>query len=190
MERSGHKDGQGVAAPRTDVRGREPWLRFALIFGVLAVGSEALFYGVTLDSRGFEAYLHVLALISGGMLDLVGQSVSVNESTISGSRFAVEVAHGCDAVQITSLLAAAILAFPVPMRRKWTGLAFSVAWLQALNFLRIVSLFLIGAHSPAIFETSHEVVWPTALVIITIVTWIAWVRRALRVEPEPLGQAA
>ena len=190
MDRGESESGRDADAPGNGVGRREPWLRFALIFGALAIGSEALFYGVTLDSRGFEAYLRLLARISGGMLDLVGQGVRVNGSTISGPRFAVEVAHGCDAVQITALLSAAILAFPVSMRRKLPGLAFGFVWLQGLNFVRIVSLFLIGAYAPAIFQTSHEVVWPTALVIITIATWIIWVRRALRVEPEPLGHAA
>ena len=190
MDRDGSQDGREVGAARTGGRGQEPWLRFALIFGVLAVGSEALFYGVTLDSPGFDAYLRILARISGGILDLMGQGVRVSGSTISNPRFAVEIAHGCDAVQITALLSAAIVAFPVSMRRKWPGLAFGFVWLQGLNFLRIVSLFLIGAYVPTVFHASHTVVWPTALVIITIVTWIVWVRRALRVDPEPLGHAA
>jgi len=28
----------------------------------------------------------------------------------------------------------------------------------------------------SVFQTSHEVVWPGVLIVLTIVIWIAWVR--------------
>ena len=176
--------------PPGEARERESWLRFALIFGALAVASEMLFHGVTLDSQAFDAYLGGLARISARILDLLGQDVTVRGATIRNPRFAVQVAHGCDAVQICSMLAAAILAFPVPFARKLRGLVLGVLFLQLLNFARIVTLFLAGAYFPNAFESSHRVVWPTALIILTIGTWIFWVRWATRVEAEPLGESA
>ena len=41
--------------------GRAPWLRFALVFGALAVSSEVAYYGLVLDSEFFQAYLRALA---------------------------------------------------------------------------------------------------------------------------------
>jgi exosortase H (IPTLxxWG-CTERM-specific) len=165
-----------ATAAGDEPEGREPWLRFALIFGGLAIVSEVLYYSVTLDSEGFRLYLGVLAELSAAFLNLFGSDVAVHETRISSSEFAVEVAQGCDAIQVCSLLAAAVIAFPVEWKRKLRGLALGILWLQLLNLLRIITLFWIGAHFSSVFSTAHEIVWPGILIVITIVTWILWVR--------------
>jgi exosortase H (IPTLxxWG-CTERM-specific) len=152
-----------------------PWRRFAIIFGTLAVGSELFYYGVILDSSSLQAYLGVLARLSGGFLRWVGLDVAVEGVRISSAEFAVEVADGCDAIQLCALLTAAIVAFPVPLARRLRAVFFGMLWLQSLNFARIVSLFLIGTHSAGVFMSFHKVVWPTALILITVTTWIGWV---------------
>jgi exosortase H (IPTLxxWG-CTERM-specific) len=157
-------------------RGREPWLRFALIFGVLAVASEVFYYVVALESHGFQDYLGALARISGSILSLFGGDVTVQETRISNSSFAIEVAQGCDAIQVCSLLAAAVIAFPVDSRRKLRGLVSGITALQVLNLMRIITLFWIGIHFPRVFKTAHEVVWPGILITSTIAIWILWVR--------------
>jgi exosortase H (IPTLxxWG-CTERM-specific) len=157
-------------------QGREPWFRFALIFGVLAIASEALYYVVTLGSQTFRVYLGVLAEISGAFLSLFYGDVTVRGTRISDHVFAIEVAQGCDAIQVCSLLAAAVIAFPVGFRCKLRGLALGILWLQLLNLMRIITLFWIGANLSHGFQTAHEVVWPGILITITIATWILWVR--------------
>jgi exosortase H (IPTLxxWG-CTERM-specific) len=170
-------------------QGREPWLRFALIFGALAIASEVFYYAVALNSEGFGAYLGVLAEISGAFLSLFSSDVAVNGTRISGESFAVEVAEGCDAIQVCSLLAAAVIAFPVELRSKLRGLVLGVLWLQLLNLMRIITLFWIGAHFSHVFQTAHEVVWPGILITVTIATWILWVRWETQL-PRPLEHAA
>lgn len=156
--------------------GREPWLRFALLFGFFAVVSEIAYYALVLDSRWFESYLKVLAMISGWVLGLFGTEVRIFGTGITGSDFAIAVAQGCDAIQVCSLLAAAVLAFPVAWKARFRGLVIGVALLQALNILRIVTLYWIGVFFPDVFEYAHEVIWPGTLIVVTVVTWILWVR--------------
>jgi exosortase H (IPTLxxWG-CTERM-specific) len=170
------------SAGEGEPRGREPWLRFALIFGALAVSSEVLYYAVTLESEGFRIYLGALAKISGALLTAFGSNVSIHETRISNADFAVEVAQGCDAIQVCSLLAAAVIAFPIALKRKLRGLALGILWLQFLNLMRIITLFLIGEQFSGFFKTAHEVVWPGVLIVITIITWILWVRWETREE--------
>jgi len=170
-------------------QGREPWIRFALIFGALAIVSEVFYYAVALDSEGFQSYLGVLAEISGALLSVFNSDVVVNGTRISDEFFAVEVAQGCDAIQVCSLLAAAVIAFPVESRRKLRGLVLGILWLQLLNLMRIVTLFWIGTYFPRVFQTAHEVVWPGILITITIATWILWVRLETP-PPRPLEHAA
>jgi exosortase H (IPTLxxWG-CTERM-specific) len=166
-------------AERTDgdePGGREPWLRFALTFGALAIASELLYYAVALESAGFKVYLAILARISGAILAFFGSEAVVTGTRITSNLFAVEVAQGCDAIQVCSLLAAAVIAFPVELKRKLRGVALGILLLQILNLMRIITLYLIGAHWVSVFRTAHEVVWPGILIAVTIVTWIVWVR--------------
>ena len=156
--------------------GRGPWLRFAFIFGGLAIASELLYYGVILESEIFDAYLQLLAKIGGAFLGLFDSGLTVNDRRISSSAFAVEIAAGCDAIQVCSLLAAAIIAFPVEFKYKLRGLIAGIAILQFLNLMRIVTLFWIGFYLEKAFQTTHEVVWPGILIVLTIAIWVAWVR--------------
>jgi exosortase H (IPTLxxWG-CTERM-specific) len=156
--------------------GREPWLRFALTFGALSIASEALYYAVALDSQSFKVYLEFLARISGAVLAFFGSDAVVTGTRISSNLFAVEVSQGCDAIQVCSLLAAAVIAFPVEFKRRLRGLVLGVLLLQILNLLRIISLYLIGAYYTDVFRQAHEVAWPGVLIVVTIATWILWVR--------------
>ena len=187
VEGDGPAPGPG-AGPAGPTGVRDPWLRFALTFGVLAVLAELVYYGVALESPLFRRYLETLASISGFILSHLTDDVTVRGTYISGSLFSVEIARGCDAYRICALLSAAILAFPARWSTKLWGLALGLLWLNLLNFVRIVSLFFIGGHYYAHFQRSHEVYFPIFLICMTVAAWILWVRRATRdleLEPEP-----
>ena len=140
----------GAEVPSAEVArvgdsGRAPWLRFALIFGALAVASEIAYYGIILESELFRSYLRVLASTSAFLLSLFAEGITVHGAQLSGMGFAVEVAHGCDAIQVCALLVSAVIAFPAPLWHKLKGILAGVVILQVLNLLRIMSLFVIGA---------------------------------------------
>jgi exosortase H (IPTLxxWG-CTERM-specific) len=159
------------------------------MFGFFAIVSEVVYYAVALDSTGFESYLKVLASISGWVLNLFGTDVNVSGMQITGSDFAVAVAQGCDAIQVCSLMAAAVLAFPVSWKARMRGFAIGIVTLQVLNILRIVTLYWIGASFVDHFKTAHEVVWPGVLIVATIALWILWVRWETPAPP-PVSDAA
>lgn len=165
---------------------RDPWFRFALTFGALAVLSEVVYYGFALESDLFHSYLSLLARISGWILSFMTTGIQVDDAVISGDLFSVEIAQGCDAYRICALLSAAIIAFPARTSTKLWGLVLGLAWLNALNFVRIVGLFFIGGLARPHFQESHEVYFPIFLVAMTVLAWILWVRRATRdLELEP-----
>lgn len=163
----------GAAAPPTH---QAPWFRFALVFSALAIGSEVLYYAVALESASFQTYLSGIARISAWVLNLSGSDVAVEGIRVSNDAFAVRVAQGCDAIQVCTLLASAVIAFPLPLRSKLRGLVVGVAILQLLNLMRVVTLFWIGEHYKSVFKTAHEILWPGLLIVATIVIWIFWVR--------------
>jgi exosortase/archaeosortase family protein len=175
-------------APRDPVSPvRDPWVRFAVTFGVLAVVSELVYYGVALESPVFHRYLEGLARISGWLLGFLIEDVRVRGTHVSSPIFSVEIARGCDAYRICALLSAAIIAFPAPLRTKAWGLVLGLLWLNFLNFVRIISLIFVGGYLYPHFQTTHEVYFPIFLIAMTLAAWIVWVRQATRGElpPEP-----
>ena len=171
-------------------RGRDPWRRFVLVFAALAVASELVYYGVALESDLFAAYLALLARISGFLLGFVADDVAVRGTLISSSLFSVEIARGCDAYRICSLLSAAIIAFPSSLRVKLWGLALGLLWLNMLNFVRILGLFFIGGYFPEHFGASHETYFPIFLICMTMAAWILWLRWATREAIRPRANPA
>ncbi|MFP8881343.1 MAG: hypothetical protein VCE43_18820 [Myxococcota bacterium] len=169
---------------RVEEPDRARWRRFAVVFALLSLGLEVFYFGILLDSGGFVGYLAVLARFSGVLLNAVGHDVVVTATRIQGPHFAVEISEGCDALQICSLLIAAMVAFPTTPLRRLRGVAGGVAWLQAANFVRIASLYLIGVGLPGAFAMMHQLVWPTVLIALTVATWVVWALWETRRELE------
>ncbi len=168
----------------------DSWLRFAILFAILAIGFEILYFAVIVDSAFHEAYLEVLAGIAGAALGFLDDSVRVNGPRIFGSGFSVQVAQACDALQTCALLVSAVLAFPVPWSARLRGVVFGLLFLQTVNLIRIGSLYWLGASSTDWFRTAHEVFWPFFIIFVTVATWIAWVRWETRDVSPRLEPAA
>ena len=54
------------------------------------------------------------------------------------------------------------------------GLVAGFAAIQVINLVRVVSLFWIGAHRPALFSSSHTVLWQSAVVLASVLMFLAW----------------
>lgn len=157
------------------------FILFLLAFG----GVMGLFYAVTTlmpfyKEQLFPAYLHVNAKLSGGILNWLGQEITVVNDAISSSRFSIAIRRGCDAIEPSALFAAVVLAFPAPWRRKVCGLVVGVSFLLALNLLRIVTLFFIGIHYPKMFHTAHVELWPAAFIFLAIFGWALWIQWTMK----------
>jgi exosortase/archaeosortase family protein len=119
-------------------------------------------------------YLKANAWLSNLALIALGQQTHVSDVTIQSANFAIAVRRGCDAVEPTWLLCAAILAFPSLLIRKLVGISIGIVSLQLLNLIRIISLFLIGIHFPALFPTAHLEIWPVIFILMAISLFVGW----------------
>jgi exosortase/archaeosortase family protein len=70
-----------------------------------------------------------------------------------------------------------VLAFPSSWRAKLFGLALGFLAIQILNLVRVVTLFWIGHHRPALFSTAHTVLWQSAVVIAGVLLFLLWASR-------------
>ncbi|MCP4257126.1 MAG: hypothetical protein GY774_06320 [Planctomycetes bacterium] len=161
--------------------GRYPVLKFLLIFGVLLAAFYLFIAFAPIYSKRFvPSYHHFIAKVSGYLLTIFGQDITVTDASISSPRFSVNIIRGCDAVEPIALYVCAVLAFPLPFLKKLPGMIAGALALSILNFFRIVSLFLIGVYSPKIFALTHIDVWQALFIFFAVLFWILWLLWATR----------
>ena len=153
-------------------------LRFFATF----VALQAVLFGVELTSiaqRHFVVpWTNELAAISALLVTLFDPNVAaagkVLRSTTNG--FAVSIEAGCNGVEATIVLVAAILAFPAPWKRKLFGVAVGIVAVQGLNIVRVISLFYLGQWDIGMFEWAHLYVWQALIMLDVLIVWLVWVR--------------
>ncbi len=174
-------------AQGTDIRRAR--IRFAAVFAVVG-GVLLTLYSFPYAEHGvredwFARYLAFYARLAGGVLRLVDVGVRVVGNDIVG-RTSLTVAKNCDAMDVSLLFAAAVVAFPARWSRRLAGLCVGVAALTAVNVLRIASLYFVDLRWPSAFETIHAEVWPLALVAFAAGAFLVWSRWAQGTAPMPL----
>ena len=153
-------------------------LRFFIVF----VALQALLFGLELTpwaQRWFvEPWTNTLAAISTWLVTVFDANVvasgKIMRSTTNG--FAVSIEAGCNGVEATIVLLAAILAFPAPWRNKLVGLGIGIIAVQGLNIVRVISLFYLGQWDRDWFEWAHLYVWQALIMLDVLVVWLVWVR--------------
>jgi exosortase H (IPTLxxWG-CTERM-specific) len=103
---------------------------------------------------------------------------NVIQSTTNG--FGVAIQPGCNGVEACIILIAAIVAFPAPRRPKLIGLGIGILAVQAVNILRIVSLFYLGQWNMQWFEFAHLYLWQALIMLDVLAVWLLWVRYLAR----------
>jgi exosortase H (IPTLxxWG-CTERM-specific) len=162
-------------------------VRFFLGFILL----QALLFGSELTpwaQRWFVVpWTDMLATISAGIVKLFDPAVVADGKLLQNesSGFAVSIEAGCNGVEATIVLVAAILAFPASWKRKLTGLAIGIVAVQALNIIRVISLFYLGQWNFDAFDFAHRYVWQALIMLDVLIVWLLWVRTLPRAAPTP-----
>ena len=153
--------------------------RFFLLFLVLL----AVLFGLELtpwvQAWFVVPWTNALAAISTSLVTLFDANVIATGKVIRSSTngFAVSIEAGCNGVEATLVLLAAILAFPAPWKHKFIGLAIGIVAVQALNVIRVISLFYLGQWNFEVFEWAHLYVWQALIMLDVLIVWLIWVRR-------------
>ena len=161
-------------------RDRRSPARFLLAFGGLLV---LFYFGIAIhpvNDHVVVPFTAGVARASAGILNLVGEKVTVSGTTIASRYFSVNIENGCNGLETALLLAAAVLAFPATWRQRAAGFFGGFAAIQLLNLVRVVSLFWIGAHRPAWFGSAHALVWQSIVVLAGVAIFVLWASRVAR----------
>jgi exosortase/archaeosortase family protein len=161
---------------------RSPVFRFGMKFGAWLALYYALFSTPFFEPAVFLPYLKANARLANAILLGLGQHTQVSDVTIQSPQFVMAIRRGCDAVEPTWLLCAAMGSFPAPFLHKLKGMLAGIVILQILNLVRIVTLYWIGIHLPGFFNSAHMEVWPTAFIVVAIVLFVVWKESSQRPE--------
>jgi len=121
-----------------------------------------------------------LASVSGAILRMLGQDVVTSGTVIRSAEFGVDVKNGCNAVEAVAFLAAAILAFEAPIRLRVIGAILGSIILEALNVIRIVTLYLLGRYHRDLFDMFHLAVWQSVMFGVAVLIFLIWTSRATK----------
>jgi exosortase H (IPTLxxWG-CTERM-specific) len=156
--------------------------RFLILFCVcLLAGFILLFTPFTKPavdgfSRAIVSLAAVLIRLCGGravaLADLMQNPVT---------HFEIRMANGCNGVNVTILLWAAVIAFPASWLQKAKGLLAGTLAIHSVNLVRFISLFYLGQYSQRWFDFAHMYLWESLMMLDTLVvfwTWAYFVRKS------------
>lgn len=153
-------------------------LRFMLLF-LLCLG--VLFVAELLQPVDQYVILPFTAAIAKVCVWIVGlfdphaiASGKVLQSTTGD--FAISIERGCNGVEAVIILVSAILAFPAPWKYRLAGIGVGFLAIQAVNLVRIISLFYLGQWNRLWFDWFHLYLWQALIVLDALVVFLVWLR--------------
>jgi exosortase H (IPTLxxWG-CTERM-specific) len=90
--------------------------------------------------------------------------------------FAVSIEAGCNGVEASIVLIAAVLAFPATWVQRLQAITLGFLAIQVANLLRIISLFYVGQWDIDIFNWVHLYLWPVLIMLDVLVVFILYLR--------------
>ena len=167
-------------------------LRFLLMFLLLQIalfGTEML---QVVQTYVVLPWTSLLADSSGWLLSLFDSNVDtmgkIVRSTDNG--FAISIEPGCNGVEALIVLLAAIAAFPAPFIYKLKGLVWGFFAIQAMNLLRIISLFYLGQWSETLFDWAHLYIWQALIMLDALIVFLVWIRYLPKMPNTDLQEVA
>jgi exosortase H (IPTLxxWG-CTERM-specific) len=152
--------------------------RFLLVFFGLLIAFEVPLIIPWVEENVIHPINRGITTVSAGVLNVMAQNVRVSGTVISGHCFAVDLKTGCNGVEATLFLVAAILAFPGPaVRQRFQAALIGAGALQLANLIRVISLYLLGCYQRSWFDAFHLAVWQTLIFGLAVGMFLVWTRR-------------
>ena len=130
-------------------------------------------------------FTNLVAYVSAAVASFFDSSIQaegiVMRSLKNGT--AVQIMPGCNGVEAMICLAAAIIAFSSTWKQKIVGLITGFFAIQALNIVRIISLFYLLQWNKEWFDWAHLYIWQALIILDALIIFILWVRW-LPAEPD------
>ncbi len=99
--------------------------------------------------------------------------------------FAVSIESGCNGVEATIVLIAAVVAFPATWRQRVAAILLGFVAIQIANLARIISLFYLGQWNLDMFNWIHLYLWPILIMLDVLIVFILYLRYISNHETQP-----
>lgn len=128
------------------------------------------------QKRVIEPFTDDVAWVTAKLITLIDAGVIAQGKVIRDleTGFAVAIEAGCNGVEATIVLFAALMAFPAPWLHRLWGLVVGFLAIHTLNMLRIISLFYIGQWSIRVFEWAHLYIWQALIMLDVLIIFFVW----------------
>lgn len=167
-------------------------LRFAFGFTLLLLALFTLQLLPLGQSWVVIPFTEFISAFSAWLVQLMDANVYASGKVLQDvqSGFAVSIEAGCNGAEATIVLVSAILAFPSPWRMKLIGIVAGFLPIQAMNLLRIISLFYLGQWNQTAFEWAHLYIWQSLIAFDVLIVFLIWLRYLPRANPPHAATAA
>ena len=157
--------------------------RFLLIFIGTLVGLFSIEMLNPLQQAIIQPFTGVLASISTALILPFDDNVIAQGRVLrdAASGFAVSIESGCNGVEAAIVLIAGVAAFPATLKQKGMAIVAGFLFVQALNIVRIISLFYLGQWNYSVFEWFHLYLWPVLImldVLVVFAIYLNWLGKS------------
>jgi len=159
-------------------------LRFVSIFLVLLIVLFGLELTHVVQAAVVLPWTALLANIAAWLASTFDPGVIAYGKVLqhASSGVGVSIEAGCNGVEACIVLVAAMAAFPASWRMRLVGMALGILAVQAVNVLRVLSLFYLVEWNREWFEFAHLYLWQALIMLDVLVVWLLWIRELSRRE--------
>lgn len=152
--------------------------RFLILFMALLISLFTLEMLVTVQDHVITPFTSLLASISAEIILPFDSSVIAYGKVLQfkDTGFAVSIEAGCNGVEATIVLVAGVLAYPASWKAKALAICIGFLAVQALNLVRIISLFYLGNWNMEIFTWIHLYLWPSLIMLDVLIVFTVYLR--------------
>jgi hypothetical protein len=97
---------------KTQTLWQRPESRFLILFLVILAAGFTVIALKTVNDAFVDPYTALIAGVSGNILNLLGEDITVRGCLLSSPRFSVTIYNGCNGLITSLIFVSAVLAFP------------------------------------------------------------------------------
>jgi exosortase H (IPTLxxWG-CTERM-specific) len=156
--------------------------RFLIIFAAVLVALFAIEMQQSVQAMIVQPFTAFLADVSAALIMPFDDAVTASGRIIrhTQNQFAVSIEAGCNGVEAAIVLIAAVVAFPARVTQKLAAIVIGFLAIQAMNILRIISLFYLGQWRMDVFSWTHLYLWPVLIMLDVLVVFLLYLRYIAR----------
>ena len=152
--------------------------RFVSLFLLILVALFTVEMLMPVQEHVILPFTEMLARLSATIIKPFDSSVLAYGKVLQfkDTGFAVSIEAGCNGVEATIVLVAAVIAFPASWRSRLIAIALGFLAVQVMNIARIISLFYLGNWNMEFFTWIHLYLWPALIMLDVLIVFIVYLR--------------